>query len=699
MTMPTRPPPTPLRLVLCLAALSALLGCVRSSEGVSEPEKPRYAPRKDPAADEALKKAAEIAQASQKPKAIEAYLNVSKTYAETTAAQEALYRAGVLSFESGDYVNARKAFNQLLYENPLFDKAQDAKLKLGLSALEVRAYRDAYQTLSSVAPRLPADSAKQALEGAERAAEAAQLYGDSLRIALKLLDDAKTPQEQQVALDRVTLLVEGKAGFTEIVEAAQTVSTSSLAWPILTFKIARIYYHLRDWGHLEESLQSFLRQAPQHPFAQQAQELLSRARRRSEAKPKVVGVVLSLSGQYKLYGEAVMRGIRLALQGSDVELVVKDSKGDPAVAGKAVEELAFDDGAIAILGPLLPEESRRAALVADELGVPILTLTRAEKITEFGTHVFRNMLADSAQAEALAQYAIKVLGYKSFAVLYPNVPYGTELANQFWDRVVEHGGQIRGAERYASDQKTFTAEVKKLVGRYYLDDRSDYLEKAKEITSGTLDSFRKRKALEKLRASLTPVVDFQALFIPEAWSTVGLIAPALAVEDVITNACDPKDLEKIRKTTGRQDLETVTLLGSAQWGSKKGRNGIPELVERGGKFVMCSVYVDGFFVDSSRPATQKFVSKYGAAYKDEEPPGLLEATAFDSAGMIRKTIESFGPRTRTEFRDHLSATKNFDGATGRTTFNDHREAEKPLFFLTIDKDGVREISPTDRPQG
>jgi len=133
--MPTLQPPTRLRLLFCLAALSVASGCARSSEGVSgEREKPRYEPKKNPEADEALKKAEGIAQVSPKPKAIEAYLNVSKAYAETTAAQEALYRAGVLSFESGDYVNARKAFNQLLYENPLFDKAQDAKLKLGLAA-------------------------------------------------------------------------------------------------------------------------------------------------------------------------------------------------------------------------------------------------------------------------------------------------------------------------------------------------------------------------------------------------------------------------------------------------------------------------------------------------------------------------------------------------------------------------------------
>src|SRR5262249_57777901 len=95
----------------------------------------------------------------------------------------------------------------------------------------------------------------------------------------------------------------------------------------------------------------------------------------------------------------------------------------------------------------ISEESKRAALVADELQVPILTLTRAGKITDFGPNVFRNMLTDAAQADALAQYATKVLGYKSFAVLYPNVPYGVDLANQFWDRVVENGGASPRAAR------------------------------------------------------------------------------------------------------------------------------------------------------------------------------------------------------------------------------------------------------------
>jgi ABC-type branched-subunit amino acid transport system substrate-binding protein len=687
--------------MLVAAVPLTLNGCARAPEAVraSEAERPRYQPKQDAAADEALRKAQQVAETTPKPKAVDAYLAVSKAYPETTAAQEALYRAGVIAFDSADYIRARKAFNQLLYENPLFEKAQDAKLKLGLSALEVHAYRDAYQTLSSIAPRLSGEDQRRAIEGAQRAAEGAQLFGDSLRIALKVVEEAKSPEEQKQALDRLTSLVEGKAGLGDLAQASQNLSTSSPAWPIVTYKLAKIYYHLRDWPRLEETLQSFLRYAPQHPFAQEAQELLARARRRSEARPKVVGVVLQLSGQYKLIGEAVVRGIRLALQGSDIELVVKDSKGDPSVAGKAVEELAFDDGAIAILGPLWVEESKRAALVAEQLEVPILTLTRTENITDLGPHVFRNMLTDTAQAEALANYGTQVLGFKSFAILYPDVSYGSDLASQFWDRLVERGAQVRGAERYAYDQKTFTTEVKKLVGRYYLDDRTDYLESAREVSDNVKDPFRRRKALEKLRASLPPLVDFDALFIPDSWSTVGLIAPALAVEDVITNACDPKDLEKIKKTTGRKDFKTVTLLGSAQWSSKKGRSGLPELVERGGKFVMCSVYVDGFFADSARPATQRFVHRYRSYYKDEEPPGLLEATGYDSAAMIRRVVEGAKPRSRAQFRDQLAGIQNFEGATGKTTINARRDAEKPLFFLTIDKEGVREIAPNERPAG
>jgi ABC-type branched-subunit amino acid transport system substrate-binding protein len=462
---------------------------------------------------------------------------------------------------------------------------------------------------------------------------------------------------------------------------------------VLNFKLARIYYHLRDWTRLEETLNRFLAEAPSHPFANQARELLARATRRVEVQPKAVGLLLPMSGKYKAVGEAVLRGVKLGLAGSDVELIVKDTQGDVNVTGQAMEQLAFDEGAMVVVGPIVADDARRAALVAEELQVPLITLTRSEGITDIGPYVFRNMLTNSAQARAIADFAMKQKGFKSFAMLYPNLPYGVELANDFWDYVVANGGQVRGAETYAHDQTTFTDEAKKLVGRYYLEDRLDYVEAMRDMqqSSKELDAFRRRKAAEKVKGGVEPIIDFEAIFLPDEWRRVSLVAPALAVEDIVTNACDARDVERIRKTTGKKDLKTVMLLGTNAWSSAKGASGLPELIERGGKFVTCSVYVDGFFVDSERPATRRFVQAYRQANNGD--PGLLEAYGFDTARMVRQILEKQAPKSRGDFREALANLKDFEGATGKTSFDEKREAQKPLFILAVDNKGINEVPP------
>ncbi len=649
-------------------------------------------------ADEALQKAIGIADTRSRKEAIAALLGVRKQYPETTAGQEALYRAGVLAYEEGDYATARKALNELVFENPLHAKANDARLKSGLAALEMRAYRDAYQTLSSLVDRLEGADKKAAEEALDRAAAGSQQYGEALRLGLKAVESAQTPEEKKEALARLEEVVETKTTFLAIAEAWHNVPTSHPAWPLLTFKMARVYYHLRDWQHLDESLKALLANAPDSAFAPDAKELLARVSRRAQVKPKAVGVLLPLKGKYAGLGETVLRGLQLSLKGSDVELVVKDYAGDPTEAGKAVEQLAFDEGVVAIIGPLLADDTRRAALVAEELQVPLITLSRQAGVTEIGPHVFRTMVTNAQQAEALADYAVGTLGFKSFAMLYPNIPFGRELADEFWSGVEKRGGQVKGAESYDHDQKTFSTEAKQLVGRYYLEDRWDYIEKMREIRENEkLDDFRKRKALEKVKANLEPVIDFDALLIPDSWDRVSLVAPALAVEDIITNACDKKDLERIQKTTGKDRLKTVTLLGPGTWSSPKGASGDPMLIERGGKYVLCSVYVDAFYEGSDRPQTKAFVQAFREAHKDATIT-LLDAVAFDTGGLVRALLERSQPKSRAAFREHLSVVRGYEGATGTISFDDNREARRPLFILNITQKGVKEV-PARKPEG
>jgi ABC-type branched-subunit amino acid transport system substrate-binding protein len=170
---------------------------------------------------------------------------------------------------------------------------------------------------------------------------------------------------------------------------------------------------------------------------------------------------------------------------------------------------------------------------------------------------------------------------------------------------------------------------------------------------------------------------------------VKLIAPALAVEDVVTATCDPDELKKIQKTTGRPDLKPVQLLGANGWG------GDPSLFDTSpgapGRHVKCAIFVDGFFAGSQRPATKAFVEAYGKKYPGQVPT-ILEASAYDAARMARQVMEQGKAQTRSAVRDGLAAVRGFKGATGDITMGPRRTPEKELFFLTVDQNGLREMT-------
>ena len=76
-------------------------------------ERVRVETRKDPAADQAFESATQSTQGASGDKVAAAYAEVAKSHPNTTSGQEALYRAGLIYFDRGDFAKARSAFNQL----------------------------------------------------------------------------------------------------------------------------------------------------------------------------------------------------------------------------------------------------------------------------------------------------------------------------------------------------------------------------------------------------------------------------------------------------------------------------------------------------------------------------------------------------------------------------------------------------------
>jgi branched-chain amino acid transport system substrate-binding protein len=581
----------------------------------------------------------------------------------------------------------RRALGDLLEHHPLSEWAPEARLELGLLLLKQGAYNDALQTLR---PAYDATRGEEKLAVARALFDAAQGLEDwtgAVQWIGEIRRLARDPDAQAEADRALFDLIDRKVPAQGLAELRQRLSGDSPALPLVVMKIARLHYHQREYGHARTALDQYLSRWPQGAHADDARALIARIERLSEVQSEVVGLILPLSGRFQHFGEAVLRGVSMALDtagGRGVTLLVRDSEGDPGRAAALVEELVLEEKAVAIIGPLLSNTSMAAGVKAEELGVPMIGLSRAEGLTELGPWIFRNALSDAAQARALVEYAVEHLDAKTFGILYPAHPYGVGLMNHFWDEVERRQLEVRGVERYDHDETTFQPIVRRLVGRFFLQYREEYLEETRRIRQEVTDPLRRRRALSRAQDNVLPIPEFDVLFIPDGYRTVGLIAPALAVEDVITNVCDQRDLQRIKDTTGRDELTKVRLLGPNAWHH-------PELITRGGRHVRCSVFVDGFFVESTRPQTRAFVEAYRDVHGQGSVPGYLEAYGYDTAAIVRHLVEELRPRDRAAFREALIGLPGYPGATGETRFDADGEVRKPLFFLTVDRDRIVEI--------
>src|SRR3989339_169785 len=170
-----------------------------------------------------------------------------------------------------------------------------------------------------------------------------------------------------------------------------------------------------------------------------------------------IGCILPLSGRNAAYGNRALDAVLLAAgvfnaaKETPIRVLIEDSQSEAAVAGAAVEKLARA-GVTCILGPLGSQEAFEAAKEAQRLKIPILTLTQREGITEVGDHVFRNFLTAAMQVRTVVQYAQAELGLRRFAILYPDDPYGQEMARLFREEVRRKGGEIRKEKPYKADQ-------------------------------------------------------------------------------------------------------------------------------------------------------------------------------------------------------------------------------------------------------
>jgi branched-chain amino acid transport system substrate-binding protein len=146
----------------------------------------------------------------------------------------------------------------------------------------------------------------------------------------------------------------------------------------------------------------------------------------------------------------------------------------------------------------------------------------------------------------------------------------------------------------------------------------------------------------------------EVIFVPGYYNDVGLIAKQARDKGI-----------------------TVPLIGGDGWDSE-------QLYKIGGTALNGSYFTNHYSPFDTEPKVQKFVNDYKSRYNGT--PDALAATAYDAANIMFDAIKRSKSLSGPDIRDALAATNAFPGVTGTVTFNQNRDAVKPIVMIEI-KDG------------
>jgi ABC-type branched-subunit amino acid transport system substrate-binding protein len=524
-------------------------------------------------------------------------------------------------------------------------------------------------------------------------ADSAQRQGDAVKAAEFLLQDWQTAADRKEERQRAALealdFVSDPAALQALLDRYRNVSWLQEARPFMQARA------LINGGRLGEALLALEQLERDHRSPNSAQQkFLLQARAEVNARLRVqpdrIGVLLPLgssSAALRDLAQEALDGLRMAVQFSNpagtvaarpaeeglafdpaprmeravakrpapnlpFQLVIRDSANNPKQAAEMVETLVKDDHVMAIIGPLARTESEAAAVRAEQLGVPLISLSLTLDLPANGQFTFRNSRSQEDEVHDLVLYAMDYLNNRRFAILYPDTAYGQRMMELFWSEAVQRGGEVVAAGAFTP----FGAKpegTRKPVGLKDLFDNFTGLDRP------IGEDYR--QLLEKVGDNRPdPIVDFDALYIPVGQDGA-------------------QDLRLIAPYPVTVDAEHVQLLGNRFWNDDS-------VLVVGGNRLDGAVFTDVFDRSSVNPRVAEFHSRHRGMFGHRvryQAATYYTALGYDTVEMLMTLLKNPALRSHVALARALKSRAAFSGVTGLTSFRPTGEAQKESVFVRI----------------
>jgi branched-chain amino acid transport system substrate-binding protein len=170
----------------------------------------------------------------------------------------------------------------------------------------------------------------------------------------------------------------------------------------------------------------------------------------SAESPIRIGWLSSLTGALSSAAIAENQGVQFAvdeinaaggINGRKIELITRDTGGEPTKAVNFAKQLAFVDKVHFIIGPVNSGESLATVPIVAKAGIPNLIIGSIDELTDARKYprAFRVINTNTQWIEAANGYAINVLKQKKVAVIGDTSGYGTASARTAQDLLAKMG--------------------------------------------------------------------------------------------------------------------------------------------------------------------------------------------------------------------------------------------------------------------
>ena len=299
-------------------------------------------------------------------------------------------------------------------------------------------------------------------------------------------------------------------------------------------------------------------------------------------------------------------GLKVGDKTYQLEFIYEDNEAKAESAAAAATKLIASDNVLAIIGPQASKQAVPGGEISNNLQTPMISpWSTNPATTKDRPYVFRACFLDPFQGPVAANFATEEFKAQKAAVLY-------DIASDYPKGLAEF----------------FKAAFEKIHG------------------AGSVVAFETFTTKDRdFSAQLTKIVNSGAdvLFTPQYYDEVPLIA-------------------KQAHQLGWQK----PILGSDSWGSAE-------------LFKLCGDDCKGLFFSThyaaagAKGATKEFIDKYTAKYG--YIPDDVGALTWDAINLMLQAIQNTGGLTgelqkdRDAVKDQLSKIKDFEGITGKMTFN------------------------------